>query len=367
MSKAAQVMALPKPASAPAPGAHPARKGFDFSVISDLDTRARVILHVQRIHMSMRRTAYEIVEIGRCLGQLRDSLQGRFERLCRDEFGIDPRVARRFIDTARYVDVELVPSNANLLDHVTPTVLYRLAQGEVSAQVVEEALREAGASGKVSSRELRAAIDRVAEQVEEKDRELHSAAAEIAAARTALAEATARSERAELQASRLKGEHERLAANLHRAQEEIADYTKEHAELQEQIRGLKERPPAAKEIEVPKIPAGYTSLEQALGAKEKELREIDQRLAGATERLAKAGREFAALQDKAALRQSSLDLLVGFRTDIQALSAKYLEVLAAAASGDPRLAAECSKIAAGLRLLADHLDARTAAYRRAAA
>lgn len=370
MSKVAQVVrasARPSPSSLPTPEARPARKGFDFSVIQNPETRAKVVLNVKRIDQSMRRTAYEIVEIGRNLAQIRECARGSFEALCWEEFGMDVRVARRFIDTARFVDEQLLPANPNLLDHVTPTVLYRLAAGDLSLQIVEDAVREAG-NEKITSKDLRAAIERAAETLEEKDKELQSAMAELASAKATLAEAAARSDQAELQASRLKEERDKLSFNLRRAQDEISSFTKEHGELQQEIRKLKEQAekPKIKEVEVPKIPAGYSTLEQAIAGKEKQLRELENQISGAQDKLSQAERCFAAVQEQATLRQSSVQLLASFRTDIQALSAKYSEVLVAAREADPRIAAECNKVAAGLRVLADFIDAH-AAVRRAAA
>ncbi|MEW5890493.1 MAG: hypothetical protein AB1768_15955 [Pseudomonadota bacterium] len=336
---------------------------FDLSEIEDESVRARVALNIRRVHDSIRRTAWEIVEIGRALIDIRTSIPGQFEKLCRAEFSMDPRVARRLMEAARYVDTQLAdnPQRSYLVEHLSPTVLYRLAQGDVPAQVVEQVLETAGSGKKVTPAEIRQAIEKLEMQMEAKDAELQEALGEVSAMRASLDEAVRRADYAELRAARMAEQSDKLSRNLQRSQDEITQLTTEQSALQQEVTELKKRlenPPVV-EREVPKVPAGYSTIEQAIRAKEKELRDIDNQLAKAQDAMAQTQRKLAALEGDAAARQANADILSGFRADIQALCAKYPAALvAAAADQDARIAVECAEIAAHLRKLADQIETK---------
>lgn len=336
---------------------------FDLSQIGDEAVRSRVALNIRRVHDSIRRTGWEIVEIGRALVEIRSSIESGFENLCRAEFNMDPRVARRFMEAARYVDIQLADNSqrTSVVEHLSPTVLYRLAQGDVPTQVVEQILENAASGKKVTPAELREAMQQVEHQIETKDAELQEALGEVTIMRASLDEAVKRADQAELRAARMAEQSDKLSRNLQRSQGELTQLTSEQFALQQEVIDLKKRldnPPVV-EKEVPKVPAGFSTLEQAIKAKEKELRDVGNDIAKAEDQMAEFQRKLAALQGEAAARQANADVLSAFRADIQALCAKYPTALvAAAADQDARIAVECTEIAAHLRKLADQIESK---------
>lgn len=340
---------------------------FSLEQIADNSVRTRVAFQVARIHDSIRRTAMEVVEIGRALTDIRQAIpEMTFVSLCQTEFGMDQRVARRFIASARYVD-EHMPNQIDAVRRLSPTVLYGLAQGDVSAQVVDQVLAAKKEGKPIMPADIREAMRRIEEQIEKKDDQLQQALTDLTATRTELEEAKKRGDQAELRAAKVLEQHDRLTRNLQRAQDETHMYSKESADLQQQIAQLKERlaHPAVVEKEVPTVPKGFTSLEEAIKANEKKLRESQNALAKAEERMAEAQRKLAAAEGAAANAEANADILSGFRADIQALCAKYPHALVAtAAADDPRISVECDQIAGLLRGLADQITASKPAARK---
>jgi len=357
-----------QPASAtPAAKDAAAAPRFSLADIKDPALRAEVKYHVGKIRLSIHRTAWEIVEMGRSLAVIRDRLGvngvGLWDDICKHECGIDPRIARRMMSTAQFAD-ERLGEHQGALDNLSSTVVYRLAQGNLADAVVEEAIQRAADGKKMMPADLKSAIDRLEKDVEAKDTRNEELESDNAALRKEVQSESARHKEAELLVLQLKEILNKHDEELERASSERLALIDSRRSLKQEIEDLKAHPV---EKEVPTLPPGYASLQEALKAKEKRLREISDELQNAEARIDEAKRQMAALEGTRASAKASLEVLASLEAEVQSLAAKYTAAYVASAAADPKVAAKFERVASLLRKLADLMEraaARTGAKRR---
>ncbi|MFY9329543.1 MAG: hypothetical protein WAO76_16225 [Georgfuchsia sp.] len=335
--------------------------GFDLTSVPT-EIRSRIATQIRRVHDSLRRTAFEIIEIGHALIDIRDTIEeGSFESLIREEFRMDPRVARRFMQTARYVDEHLTGNQARLLNHLSPTVLYQLAQGDVTVEIVQSVLEKKTDGQQVMPADIRKAMAEMQERLDGIGGELAEAVGQLSDAKAKLAETTERADRSELAAARYRETADRVSRSLTNAQEDINQMSQEQGRLQDEINGLRDRlaNPATKEVEKEVAPAGFRSIQEAIAAKEKDLRDITNKRSKLEDEMGIAQRRLAEIQGQLASSEASFSTLTAFRADIQALCAKFpAAFVIASANDDRRVTVECTQIADHLRKLADQIETK---------
>lgn len=117
--------------------------GFDYSVIDEVcrdDVRDAAV----RIKVRMARTAADIIDIGRDLISVKESVgHGNFLPWIDAEFGMTYRTAQRFMSVA-----ERVGTKSDTMSHLPPTALYALTSPSTPEDIVEEVANRA-ASGEV--------------------------------------------------------------------------------------------------------------------------------------------------------------------------------------------------------------------------
>ena len=330
---------------------------FSLEQIENPQVRAEVGRQVQRIRESMRRSAYEVIQIGRALTDIKAQVPGHFNAVCSTQCGIDPRVARRIIAATQFAEARLAEHEA-ALEHLSPAVLYRLAEGGLSEAVVDELIGQAADGKRVAPPDLRNAIKRFEEEVERIDAEKEAALNEAADSRKALTEQTAEREKFELTVLRQQEQIERYSEAVEKYRRESVELVQEHAQLQSELAELKAHPQVV-EKEVTKIPPGYSSVEAAIKDKEKRLRQVNEELSKAEAGVADARRELSAIQAKRASTKAGLEALVSLREEIQVLAAKYtVAMMISIAGDDAKIDVECRLVAAHLRVLADQIERR---------
>lgn len=88
----------------------------------------------QRIKLRLRRSAEDIIEIGRDLMSVKDRIgHGNFLPWLEAEFGMADRTARRFMDVAR-----VYTGKSDIVSNIDPTALYELAAPKTPLEVREE-------------------------------------------------------------------------------------------------------------------------------------------------------------------------------------------------------------------------------------
>lgn len=143
----------------------------DLSTEDQVETRAAA----ERIRTRMRRTAEDIVEIGRDLIAVKDRIgHGNFGRWLEGEFEMDERQARRFMGVA-----SRFAAKTDKLSVFTPSVLYELAAPSTPDEVVAKMEAKAEAGEKVSLEEVKV-LKRAAAEAEKARDEAEKRAADIA-------------------------------------------------------------------------------------------------------------------------------------------------------------------------------------------
>jgi len=328
--------------------------------IVDPAVRDKVRVCIGRYFGCVRRAAYELVEMGRALAEARAAIpEQTFAKLCSQE-AIDPRVARRLIASASLADRILSERSALAVENLSKTVIYALAEGHVSEEAMGRVLDLAESGKKVLPTDVKAIVEEMKTRIGDTETQLTEAMGELATARADLDEAVKRGDAAELRAARQAEVMEHTSNNLARAQREVTALASEKTTLSEALKDLKAKPLAS--VEVDKVPEGYKSVTEAIHAKEKELRDTGTKLSKAQDQLAATQQKLASLEGETAERTANADVLVAFRTDIQALCAKFpAALIVAAGNNDARIGVECTEIANLLHRLADQLEAKVPA------
>lgn len=110
---------------------------FDYSVLSDEQTRNDVMLRVKRIKMLARTCATSIIEIGSKLIEIKEMTpHGLFMKILKEEFPEFPSTTvSRFMRTA-----SKFAGRQQEVEAIAPSVLYMLVQGDVPDELVEDVI-----------------------------------------------------------------------------------------------------------------------------------------------------------------------------------------------------------------------------------
>lgn len=122
---------------------------FDYTQLSpELQTTVR--LATERIKMRMKRTAEDIIEIGKDLIAIKEQLpHGQFLPWIESEFEMSDQTAKNFMNVA-----ERFPQIPNNLEF-KPTILYQLAAPSTPESVVEKAIEKAESGESVTVAEIK--------------------------------------------------------------------------------------------------------------------------------------------------------------------------------------------------------------------
>lgn len=123
---------------------------FDYSVLAP-DLQVEVKTATERIKLRMKRTAEDIIEIGKDLIAVKEKLpHGRFLPWIASEFEMEERTARRFMNVA-----ERFPEIGHF-DRFKPATLYELAAPSTPDEVVEQVIEKAENGETVTAKEVKA-------------------------------------------------------------------------------------------------------------------------------------------------------------------------------------------------------------------
>jgi len=124
---------------------------FDYSALAP-DLQVEVKTATERIKLRMKRTAEDIIEIGKDLIAIKEKLpHGAFLPWIASEFEMSQRTASNFMQTAERFGDKLA-NFANL----KPAAIYELASSSTPDEVVEKVIKKAGSGEKVTAKEVKA-------------------------------------------------------------------------------------------------------------------------------------------------------------------------------------------------------------------
>jgi myosin heavy subunit len=142
---------------------------FDYSSLSP-DLQVEVKSATERIKLRMKRTAEDIIEIGKDLIAIKEKLpHGQFLPWIATEFEMEERTARRFMSVA-----ERFPEIGHF-DRFKPATLYELAAPSTPDQVVEQVIEKAQNGETVTVKdvkELKAKLKETESKLRQKDSEI---------------------------------------------------------------------------------------------------------------------------------------------------------------------------------------------------
>ena len=122
--------------------------GFDYGLL-DPTTATQTRAAAERIKVRMKRTAEDIIEIGRDLQEVKAFLgYGQFGPWIEAEFGFTGMTAARFMQVA-----DRFGKSNNLLDF-KPAILYALAAPSTPAEVIEKATEKAESGEQVTVKDV---------------------------------------------------------------------------------------------------------------------------------------------------------------------------------------------------------------------
>lgn len=123
---------------------------FDYSALAP-DLQVAVKTATERIKLRMKRTAEDIIEIGKDLIAIKEKLpHGQFLPWIASEFEMSEPTAKNFMAVARrFGDKTLIISDFN------PTVLYQLAAPSTPDEVVEQVIEKAASGETVTAKEVK--------------------------------------------------------------------------------------------------------------------------------------------------------------------------------------------------------------------
>lgn len=200
---------------------------IESSLVSDLKAVA------ERIRLRLKKTAEDIIEIGKDLIQVKEKLEhGQFTPWLQAEFDISERTARRFMKVA-----ELFESKTDTVSVLTPKALYELSAPSTPESVRNEVMEKLGKGDIVKAKEIQALKKRA--QIEK-----------------------VRREEAERQITQLMGKIQKDQAQM--------------LELDQVLNKLRSKPPNVVEKEV--LPEGYRSIDSAIKDMEKKKKNVEKNL-----------------------------------------------------------------------------------------
>ena len=229
-------------------------------------TRYDDVVHAatERIRLRMRRTAEDIIEIGRDLITIKKALpHGQFGEWLRSEFEMTEMTAQRFMQVT-----ERFGGKSNIMLDFKPTVLYFLASPSTPERIVDLATQKTNAGETVTVQEVKD-LKRRLKKAETSRQEL-------------LKKSDLERQAAVDKINRLNTDLMVLQDRQSRAYQEVANREQDAADRYKAAEALIKRGSVTVEVEkiVEKlvIPEGYSSLEKAIVAKEKELHEKEREL-----------------------------------------------------------------------------------------
>ena len=122
--------------------------GFDYGLLDQITaTQARAA--AERIKIRMKRTAEDIIEIGRDLQAVKADLgHGHFGKWIDAEFGFTAMTAQRFIQVADRF------GKSNIMLDFKPTILYALAAPSTPDEVIDQAKAKAASGEPVTGKDV---------------------------------------------------------------------------------------------------------------------------------------------------------------------------------------------------------------------
>ena len=240
--------------------------GFDYTGIpAELAQKAR--LSAERIKIRMKRTAEDIVEIGRELVEIKEALpHGRFLPWVEAEFGMSDQQARRFIQVH-----EKFGDQIQHYVEFQPTVLYALSAPSTPPEVITQATDAADTGEKVTLKQVQ----------EWKRLYEHANKAREDAQET------------------IEDLKEKLDITTERANDQLAKASilaLKMAEQADEIKRLETIPPKEKLVEV--VPEGFKTVDEAIAAKKNELECMDSEFQRIEKERKKQQKAIDALEEK---------------------------------------------------------------------
>lgn len=284
---------------------------FDYSALNPV-VAVEARSAAERIKIRMKRTAEDIVEIGRDLSLIKEKLgHGRFGEWISAEFDMSQSSATKIMQVAHSFNGKFVN-----FTNLNPSVLYQLAAPSTPSEVINQATQKAESGEKVTNKDI-AEWKQKAKEAEERSEEWRKQALET----------KRKFETVEIESLRLKKE----IIDLQNRKPETITVDRE----------------VIKEI----IPEGYSTLEQAIAAKRRELAENEKKareLAG--ELLEKEQRRNAQTE-----LQRKRGMLMTFRAKLTKLLSETEEnqLVLASPSMSPEIDAELREIEKRLLTLAE--------------
>lgn len=333
-------------------------EAFDYNSLAD-DVRAETLDLFYRLRSLFRRSAEDVIEIGRLLARAKDLLGERFDEWARVELNISASSIRRFILASK--KAELIPE----LRSVQPSVLYLLAEPSTPEEVVSSVIEKAKSGAAVKVKEIEEALQQAREANERAKRledELDAALSEATDLRHRLEESErAREEiarRAEYDAKRAEG----YMMTLNRRSEELMEAEQAYEELKRELADLKARPPKVEVREVAPPPGELERRKKELEAQKKQLegqiaamrREIER---GHSE-LAQLKRRAAEASGEARMAELAAQQAVRLAKDlatIQGLAEAHAATPEILASGPAQVRGEARELAGRARAAAEQL------------
>lgn len=135
---------------------------FDYSTLAP-DLQVEVKTATERIKLRMKRTAEDIIEIGKDLIAIKEKLpHGRFLPWIASEFEMTLMTANRFMNVAERF------GKSNIMLDFSPTTLYELAAPSTPDEVVEQVIEKAENGETVTAKDVKALKAKVAQLEAEK-------------------------------------------------------------------------------------------------------------------------------------------------------------------------------------------------------
>ena len=116
-----------------------------------IEIQNQASLAAERIKLRLKRTAEDIVEIGKDLIATKANLpHGDFLPWVKTEFGMDQKTAFNFISVA-----ERFGDKSGIIPNLSPTVLYLLASPSTSDEIIEQVIDLANSGNKITVAEVK--------------------------------------------------------------------------------------------------------------------------------------------------------------------------------------------------------------------
>lgn len=221
----------------------------------------------ERIKLRLRRTAEDIVAIGKDLIVIKEQLQhGEFLPWIEREFEMGEQSARNFMNVASRFG-----ANPQLLG-ISPSALYELAAPSTPPEVVQQITAKARDGESVSVAEVKDLKKQLKQAQQEKQQTLKLLDD---------AENTLEKERYQAQ-EKLEQITERYQEEVNQSQAQINRLKSDFSKATHRLQELENAPPQIKEIEkiveVEKVPDGFSSIAEATQAMAAEKRELEAQL-----------------------------------------------------------------------------------------